>query len=341
MVVETLRRMLPDLSPAVRAEVENYFLTAPRPMKSGPKVKDDYPEGYYPSNVQYSEHFAIRWGNNWNGSIDTIDTWLDILEDEVGATEREAWGYQPIAQSESYYIDIYIGNSGDQAPDINFAGAYTTMYYDQEYGMMPYMVFHPMILDYLSSIRDVSSHEFYHCTQFTHVVVDGCWYYMGETETWFVEATAVWAESAVYPEIKNWIGYISDWAGSPQEPLTNNSYGGYGPYARGIYARYLYEHVDGLNTIYEIWNDCSASTLFGVFRYLQEQQIDWVEHYIDFMARLAVLDFADGSLLPKFTAVKTISTFPLKQSSTPATRKPYLNGINLYEITKGSESDPR
>lgn len=340
--VEALRRMLPDVTPEVRAEIESYLIVGQStPRKSIGPDKADFPDAANLPNVHYTEHFAIRWGDSYTANMDDIEFWGQILEDEVWATEIVDWGYQPIAYSDQYYVDFYIGNSGDGAPHIDFSGAYTTVYYDSWPQSMPYVVFHPSILDYDASIQEISAHEFFHTIQFTHAIVDGCWYFMGEDETWFVEATATWAQGTVYPDFNNYIYYIYDWAEDPQKPLTDNSYGTAAPYGRVIWARYLYEHIDGLDTIYDIWNSCYYNgTLYANNEYLKGSGRNWRDTFMDFMAKVVLLDFEDGNHMPSFDVVKRVTSYPYVQDSVSASFQPYTNGLNIYEIRATGSDDP-
>ncbi len=337
-----LREELPELSPETRAAIERYLLRGDAaPRRSGPSdAKQDYPDGINLPNSYKTTHFAIRWGNSYSPDMDMIHNWGDVMENEIWQTEIVNWGYQPVAYTDQYYLNIYIGSSGNGAPTIDFDGAYTTVYETDP--QMPYIVVSESILGSLDAIREVCSHEFYHTIQFTHAIIDGCYYYMGESETWFVEGSATWAESEVYPSDFNYFYYVIDWADNPYHPLTDNSYTTLAPYARVVWPLYLDQHIGGLGALYDIWNGCyNNGLLYGCNAYIEDQGQTWAPTYLDFMARIVTKDFNGGDYMPDFSILKRVQTYPFVQKQVSSGFVPYVNGMSLYELMPGSGGDPK
>lgn len=79
------------------------------------------------------------------------------------------------------------------------------------------------------------AHEFFHATQFTYDVFE---------DRWFMEATAAWAETQVYPAIKDNRQYLSTdqcgVVGTPWLPLDDNTGGGADCYDMAVYQDFLW-----------------------------------------------------------------------------------------------------
>jgi len=120
-------------------------------------------------------------------------------------------------------------------------------------------------------------------------------------------------------------------------PLTDNSYSTSAPYARSIWAIYLYEQIDGLDTIYEIWNSCFFNgLLYANNEYLLGQSMTWEDTYLDFMAKVVTLDFVDGNRMPEFDLQARVTSYPYALSAPSSTVLPRTNGLHFYELTAGS-----
>jgi hypothetical protein len=336
-----LRALLAQTSPQVGAEVEQLLLPgrlAGEQRRAAPEALADNPNGVDLPNVYYSGHFAIRWGNNYSGGMDAIEYWGEILESEVWATEITAWGFSDVYLTDEYYIDMYVGNSGNGAPSISFTGAYTTIYNGN---YQPYIVFHPDILYYPESTQEVSAHEFFHTIQFSLGVTYENTYIFDSQSLWFVEGSSTWAEGTVYPNYDGYVYYIYDWAENPGDALTSDN-GGYAPYARVIWGRYLYEYYDGIATMYDIWtHNRGSSALFGNAGYLVSQGVQWQDAFLDFVDKVLRLDFEDGDEMPSFDPYRIVSTYPYAEATVSPAQQPHINSLHMILLRAGDEADPR
>ncbi|NLH50603.1 MAG: hypothetical protein GX444_18665 [Myxococcales bacterium] len=333
-----LHELLDQVSPATRERIEKMLLPG-KPRGEADAAKSglaDNPNGVALPNVYYTDRFAIRWGDDYNADMGMIEFWGDILENEVWATEVVSWDYPNVYLTDQYYIDMYVGNSGDGAPTIGFSGAYTTIY---EGSYQPYIVFYPDLLYSEEVTQEVSAHEFFHTIQFTLGMTGVNYYIFDYDGTWFVEGSATWAESIVYPT-DSYIYYIYDWADNPSQALTGDS--GYAPYARVIWTRYLYEKIDGLETLHNIWTSSrGTSCLFGNAGYLASIDKAWDETFFDFAARVLVQDFQDGDRFPSFDSFRTVSTFPYSQDSVDASSRPHINSLHNLLVRPGDAASPK
>ncbi|MCZ7582141.1 MAG: hypothetical protein M5R36_01740 [Deltaproteobacteria bacterium] len=144
--------VLPSLSEPARDEIARVLPRLGRgsgygdaPVLHGAAAAlGDFEESVIAPNVHKTEHFAVRWGNSFAFDGDTIGASRvgEILE-EVWDTEVDEMGYDAPYNSNLYYTDVYVGNSGGGVPTISFLGAYTTLYWGDD--TMSYIVVHPDI----------------------------------------------------------------------------------------------------------------------------------------------------------------------------------------------------
>ena len=114
------------------------------------------------------------------------------------------------------------------------------------------------------------------------------------------------------------------------------------PYGRVIWGLFLDEHLDGLDTLYDIWNSCySGGTLYGCNAYLEDNGREWMPTYLEFMAAVVRKDFIDGSDIPTFDIMQRVQTYPFVQTTVAAGSRPFVNGMNLIELQPGSGYDSR
>jgi hypothetical protein len=335
-----LQNLLPLVSPATREMIDGLLLPGDRRGDTPPlgaATLADNPDGVALPNVYYSQHFAIRWGDSYAADLARIEEWSDALEDEIWATEVVDWGYPAVYATDEYYVDYYIGNSGSGAPEIGFSGAYTTVYQGT---YQPYMVIYPDILNYLDSLRDISSHEFFHTIQFTLGVTGQTQYMWDNNGLWWVEGTAVWAESVVYPELGSWFYYIYEWAHNAEQALTDQGNGT--EYGRVVWARYLYEFHGGLDAIYDIWvNGAGTSALFGGTGYLSGLDVTWKEAWTDFVYKVLAEEFESSDHIPSFSSFRTVATYPYAHWEVPAGSMPHINSLHMLQVRPGDSDDPK
>lgn len=327
-----LKSQMAELSPAVQQEILGY-LQPGHPVGNQPKSATDSlsenPAGYFTTNSFKTEHFNIKWGDDTWVTQDEVDMWAAILE-EVWDTEVVEWGWNPVLATDQYYIDAYVGNSGDDAPNIGFSGAYTTVYYQDPY--QPYVVFHPDIFGYEYATMDVSSHEFFHTMQFTIAFssASGCWGYMGEDELWGVEGTATWAEDECYDDLNGYKYYIDEYANAPHYRLTYGT--GLYPYSRAIWFKYLSENFGGRDAVYDMWNDgCYGTLLRAVGQVFLNNGTDLITEYPKFAIANLFKDYEEGSSYGSFKIHKTINEIPDSYESVHET-SPQLLGTNYVQV---------
>lgn len=331
-------------SPEIRMEIEKYIpignSVSSKKKGEAKATKIVCPDGEdaFTTNNYQTEHFNFKWGDSTSYTVTDFQAWGVIFE-EIWDIEVETWGYEPVLLSDDYFIDIYLANSGDDTPNMDWSGAFTSVYYDGWTPVMPFMAFHPDILGHENSLKDVSSHEFFHTLQFTiSLKPGGCYGYMGDPNLWTIEGTAVWAEDECYPDINYYVYHIIPYAEDPHYSLISENR--YQIYGRVIWWKYVHENFDGRNTIHTLWNECHNAMWVSIGNILNDAGTDTITEYNKFVIANLFMDYEDGDMYPTFTIHKSISNYPQTYESVPATA-PQLFGTNflkLYPPAKGEDS---
>ena len=336
-ILISLKEDLAKVSPQAASEVKNIFWPTNQKgsvTKNGPK-KSDNPQTIPLPNVVYTDHFALRYGNDHPGFEQSDVEAFGVVMETVWNIECNQWGYGDIYDSDLYYVDLYIANTGDGAPTMNFVGAYTTTYNDY----MPYMVFHPQVVGSEEMMEDTGSHEFFHCNQDT-IAAEGCFHLMNSYDNlWWIEGSAAWAEDEAYPDLNYYHYFIDPYAQSPEEALNvvTNNYNLY--YSRVIFMKYLSENFGGRDSIYDILHLCLNTVVMQVEDYLQSNSSSLPQAYPDFMAHNIKKDYVDGAIYPNFKIHKTYSSYPVFQTVNSGATKPHFLGANNIKFNPPGSSD--
>ncbi len=245
----------------------------------------------------------------------------------LGANLEAAWafivgseGYPAPTNTNEYLLDIYLGNTGDGAPDINFLGAYTTMYETSPY--MSYIVIHPDIISFNPVSQEIAAHEFFHTIQFGIVFQSPGFCFSGQDDFWWWEATSMWMEDVVYPDLNYYASAIDGYAEAPHLSLYDSSF--MLVYSRVIFAKYLSENRGGNKAIHSIWTTCSPSGVQeGIDSYLREEQ-DWNLDYAyeEFVIKNTVMDYQEGYLYPDVVLYDLHDEFPVLVETINAKDRP-------------------
>ena len=165
--------------------------------------------------VAESDHFALCWGSDRPLGAAEAAAVLGALE-AARAAEVGAWGWAAPELQDGGRFPVYVGDSGDGAPEsLGVAGLYR-----RDADGAPMIVLHPDLPSAPELLRATTAHEFFHALQdATGAFPD---------EPWIWEAGAVWAEHQIYPEAPwapGWapgfalqthlpLGFWQDWDGT-------------------------------------------------------------------------------------------------------------------------------
>ena len=289
--IVSLPLLIAFLPPPQENLVHGRAKTQPRPALSGPVSHHD------------TQHFRIHYTLAGEDAVSTVDQNSDGLPDYVAdvaealeyawvqEVERLGWR-MPLPdegeggderldvyleyQDEFYgYVDTLGGYVGDNQMTvgeedgaaygyIGLSHDYTSNYADEE-------------LPPLDLLRTTVAHELHHAIQAAYDENDI--YY------WLYEASAVWIEDEIYPEIGDAESYLDDYLNTPDIcPLSvgvNEDdihwYGGW------IFLRYLSEHYGGPDTIRYLWEQLAVSEgLTALETALTTRNITPAELFINF-----------------------------------------------------------
>ncbi len=242
-----------------------------------------------------SEHFYIHyWGSgneappladrNANGHPDYIDSVAFYLE-MAWRVEIDSMGYKapgpdnrnPGRGGPDGRIDVYIcnlarGYYGGACPESDNPvgdGYASYLVMDNDYqGGYP----SPGIL----GVRVTAAHEFHHVVQFGYKV--------DFSQRSIFEATAVWMERQLHPEIDDYLQYVDSFLHSPQNyPISTNSVDdGITGYAHVLYLEYLSKKY-GRDVIREIWEEFRGTDEFkAIDNVLRRRSFNLENSYCEF-----------------------------------------------------------
>jgi hypothetical protein len=237
VLLNELRRVRGDLSPADRATADR-FLATPARASDGSYTTCTAP--ILGGKVIKSDHFCIHYGS------DTTDAWAQTTDDtleHVYAFEVGTLGYQPPMDDGDGLLDVTLTELGDQGiygyctttTNAVQSPAYCDLdnnFSTQEFGAPP-----------TQSLEVTAAHEFFHAIQFSYDTAE---------PVWMLEGTAVWMEGQVYPAIKDYVQYLP--YSAIREPGTPVNGGGeYERYGAVMFWRYLSESLRDRSVIKQIW----------------------------------------------------------------------------------------
>ena len=236
-------------------------------------------------NVVESDHFTVQWGNAGGTSETAANYLLDALEDArtkyLGAGYAEPFGNPDIK------VPFYLANSGSGAPSIDFNGGYTTICDSYQHA---YVVMSSIQAD--NSTVDVGVHELFHAVQMGSPNPYG-------VDSFYWEATAVWAEDFVQPDLNIYawfLPYYTNYTDLALDYETGSEVGFMHQYAMFIFPTYIDEYAPGgPQALVDVWNAADGD---------MEDRLEasWIEQGFDttfdrefggFTAYSSVMDYVD------------------------------------------------
>ncbi|MGH2982472.1 MAG: MXAN_6640 family putative metalloprotease [Solirubrobacterales bacterium] len=225
-----LSRSLPNLRPAQRRRAKALLA---RPTDSPDADGNPYTAPEQPPLC--TAHFCVHYvattpdapdpaDGNGNGVPDYVEQVASVAETVYGV-ENGALGWQAPrpdgARGGDPRVDIYLAQLrgevfGYAAPDIGQAGRsqYAYLVVDDDYATAEFPGTVPLI-----DLQVTLAHEYNHVLQFGYDIAQDLWFY---------EATAVWIEDRVYPQLDDYLRYIKRWVVRSKLPITINNIKIYG-----------------------------------------------------------------------------------------------------------------
>ncbi|MEZ4241321.1 MAG: DUF6055 domain-containing protein [Myxococcota bacterium] len=248
-------------------------------------------DAYGLPNERTSANFAVRWGNLGGVTVAEADRLLDAME-LAWAVEIDAMGHPEPLTTETYKFNVYVGDTGNGAPDGYGAGGY---YYVDPQG-------YPMVVIANASLSDppyadhAGYHEFYHAIQgsLDRYQYDG-------VSAWYWEATAEWAAIEVDADNAYNGPFVFADLLLPQLPVNAFDYPDTGALQEYYqYGAFLFPHdlghQLGIELIRDSWLDTGRDPdPMEVLRGLTAAQgADFDELFLDHLARNAAYDYDAG-----------------------------------------------
>lgn len=320
--------------------------------------------------VTTSTHFALRAGNCARvdrlqakpvcGPPDPASVAHALATLEAAyAYEVGAAGYPEPSGVPQYFLNVYVGDSGQNTPSVDDG---VLAYVDVDDLGYPFMVLHPEVfLGYATppgqtamdaadaraaiDLADATIvHEFFHMIQFG---LDA----LGDYDSfWFWEATATWMEHEAMPNNPEGGGYTPAYLGRTRLSLEYFAFESdvdefelLHPYGAAIFPTYLSEKVADATLIRDVWLSAtwSESALDATGRQLQKRGTTLPDVFSAFAAHNVAFDYARGDEYradqAKWDAYGIVGDPPLMLTpSTPLVvsggRAPQAYGYNVVAI---------
>ncbi|MFT5587745.1 MAG: hypothetical protein ACI9VR_005358 [Cognaticolwellia sp.] len=236
-------------------------------------------------NSTESEHLILRW----DGSLDPA------LSQVILASGEESWqslvvelGMAEPYGSSSYKLNIYLGDSGANAPRA-LGEAYATVDGDG----YPMVVLSPEAVSDWERGQVVLAHEFFHTLQDNSAAPFD--YAQESPGAWLFEATAVWAEAQVYPGNADTARWTYGWSLRPQDSVdrfafpSSGSLEEYRQYGAFLWVRFLSDQ-EGQALIPALWGQGADDPRLAL-----DHALDLESAWHDFALRGASWDFLEGA----------------------------------------------
>lgn len=249
-------------------------------------------DAYDVPNALETDNFVVRWGQQ--GDVDEADV-LALSEtlEAVWAAEIDALGYPMPLTAVWYKLNVYVGDSGDGAPDSGGSAGYY-WYDDRTY---PMLVLSTLTIQDHEYAQAVAAHEFFHGVQAAFAT-----YAFSETDFWYWEATATWVTSQVFPGNPHYASLLFGQAFAPARSINGYYYGSGGvlefqPYGAFLFATWLTQVVDA-DLVRQSWDEAvwAADPIVVLDQLLQEHGWTAESAFFDFARRNAAWDYLDGEI---------------------------------------------
>jgi hypothetical protein len=235
-----------------------------------------------PGSPLCAAHFCVHWTQSGVDASNSTyaQQMLDILENEVYPCENGTaptacagkpglgWRDPPsdFGLGGGTEVDVYIQDLFSTAQVYGYTALDPGQTRDPSVPHFSYMV---MDKDYSryggggsGGATGIKAEQVTAAHEYNHVLQNGYDYI---EDPWMFEATAVYIEDKVYPDINDYLAYVNLWAQHPDEPLTLFS-DDLKPYGSAVWNHWL-DHQYGPNAVRAAWENSVASADFAPAAY--------------------------------------------------------------------------
>ncbi len=273
--------LLVAFGPGLQAgSVHGRAKSQPRPALSGPVLS--YEREHFTVHYTLAGEDAVEPTDaDGNGQPDYVDAVVEALEFSwAEAVERLGWR-PPLAdrgEGGGPNFDVYLESQVDMFGYVETAGgfvgdnpataavergaAYGYLSLDKDYQADELWT----EADPLDMMRTTAAHELHHAIQAA--------YDDNDAQQWLYEATAVWMEDELYPDIGDARSYLVDYLAAPDLclPSVGRNDQDLHWYGSWILLRYISEHYGGPEVIRQVWEQAAAMDGLAALETVLEQQ---------------------------------------------------------------------
>jgi len=140
----------------------------------------------------------------------------------------------------------------------------------------------------LDALHATVAHEFFHAIQFG--------YYQGSDGVWWQEASSTWMEEVAYPEVNDYLQYLSGFVGQPGKSLNSGSgfSADYHIYGACLFAHFL-DLRHGRDLIRAIWEELGSRSSAGLEHFDRAIRQEVPGGFGGVMGEFAVWNYLTGS----------------------------------------------
>jgi len=243
--------------------------------------------GPYPA-LRSSEHFAVHYTPSLAITESRVAMLLDYFEESLEVLHDEM-GFYPPARIDTYQLLVaveFIPSSG--------TGGYTQLHACGMGEPMAFIVVNSQWFQEPSLLQSLAPHELFHAIQVRYGF-DEFWASGNSDNLWFIEASAVYQESVVYPDLtESLIGQADRWAREPWRSLETNDSSGF-QYGSFLTLASIGESLGGSDWHHDLWDQVLGRSGYWLIGELDEVLIEqggsFADEYGLYVERAATMDF--------------------------------------------------
>lgn len=243
--------------------------------------------GYGPyQQVDSSEHFLLHWspaGSVTQGRAQNLQDWLE----ESYEIETSELGFHEPNLAETYQLNVMVEDLGSDS-----VGAYTS-YFPCGSQYMPFVVVNSRWFGDTSTLKSTAPHELFHTIQIVYGM-DEFFFNQGRNE-WWIEATATYTETVVFPTLyEPEIYQALRWSSEPWRSMETADDGGF-QYGLWVVPKSIEASLGGPEWHQQLWDQIDGRSDFELRdeldELLAEHGTSFIEEWQAFVRRGATMDF--------------------------------------------------
>lgn len=309
-----------DLENVKVIKTDNFRILWGNNFKLCPDFNKDYLNSWGDADLDGVPYFIEKLAGTNPYLFDTFDFQTDYsagICEFVWQKVIQDMGFHPPQDSEEYYLDVYIANTGvanpalaqDSGSGVTLPDTWLGVTSTYSSSGRPYLIINQdlnVALDeYIKTMQVTLAHEFFHAVQLSYIPYAQL---LQDPNLWLAEGTATWMEDTLYPAVNDYTQYVNQWVNYPQKSLFSSSTND-NRYGSVLFFKYLSQNYhqaddpDGAQVIRSIWTQAQdLDPVQAIQSFIQNQTVNPMsglqEAYLDFA--LKNIDFSknytDGAL---------------------------------------------